>query len=287
MPGELWRTHGLEVSRDADGAIVTSGAMSYWADEPVSSYAVGDTFRPVGAQGPALKVTRVSISDEVIGTRMGKPVRQWHIEVESDGTVTGGGDETTRARWTFEKSKDDDGLTHMSGSVELIIDGDDPSPFSMELGDTFGSKLTDVPIEDMKSLKCTRVSASDEWTDKGVRRWTVTYDGAKVAPASGDILVPTDTEETISYEINGRTTRAVDGTFVVLKRSSSPVERRSLVRYWEEESGGKNKTTLGSAYEELGIELGIVVSERVTKETIKENGVVIGSYWRHDIEVEK
>ena len=279
MPGELWRTHGLEVSRDADGAIVTSGSLSYWADEPVSSYAVGDTFQPIGAYGPTLVVTRVSMSDDVVGTRLGRPVRQWQITVESEGTSTGAGD-AARARWTYEMSKDDNGLIHHRGSVELKIDGD-PLVFEMELGDEFGKKLTDVPIEDMKILLCTRVSASDEWTDKGVRRWTVTYDGAKVAPASGGSLVPTDTEETISYEINGRTTRAVDGTFVVLRRSLDPVERRSLVRYWGEESGGGNKTTLGSAYEG-----GIAVSERVTKETIKENGVVIGSYWRHDIEVE-
>ena len=280
MPGELWRTHGLEVSRDADGAIVTSGSLSYWADEPVSSYAVGDTFQPIGAYGPTLVVTRVSMSDDVVGTRLGRPVRQWQITVESEGTSTGAGD-AARARWTYEMSKDDNGLIHHRGSVELKIDGD-PLVFEMELGDEFGKKLTDVPIEDMKILLCTRVSASDEWTDKGVRRWTVTYDGAKVAPASGDSLVPTDTEETISYEINGRTTRAVDGTFVVLRRSSLPVTRRSLVRYSKEESGGKNETTLGSAYEG-----GIAVSERVTKETIKENGVVIGSYWRHDIEVEE
>ena len=280
MPGELWRTHGLEVSRDADGAIVTSGSLSYWADEPVSSYAVGDTFQPIGAYGPTLVVTRVSMSDDVVGTRMGRPVRQWQITVESEGTSTGAGD-AARARWTYEMSKDDNGLIHHRGSVELKNDGDAPA-FGMGLGDTFGSKLSSVPIEAMRALICTRVSASDEWTDKGVRRWTVTYDGAKVAPASGDSLVPTDTEETISYEINGRTTRAVDGTFVVLRRSSLPVTRRSLVRYSKEESGGKNETTLGSAYEG-----GIAVSERVTKETIKENGVVIGSYWRHDIEVEE
>ena len=280
MPGELWRTHGLEVSRDADGAIVTSGSLSYWADEPVSSYAVGDTFQPIGAYGPTLVVTRVSMSDDVVGMRMGRPVRQWQITVESEGTSTGAGD-AARARWTYEMSKDDNGLVYHRGSVELKNDGDAPI-FKMSLGDEFGKKLT-VPIGGMSDLKCTRVSASDEWTDKGVRRWTVTYDGAKVAPASGDSLVPTDTEETISYEINGRTTRAVDGTFVVLRRSILPVTRRSLVRYSEEESGGKNETTLGSAYEGLGI----AVSERVTKETIKENGVVIGAYWRHDIEVEK
>ena len=274
MPEELWRAHSLDVTKDSDGTITTSGSFSYWEDEPVSRHAIGDDFQPVGPQGPTLKVTRYSISDSVIGTRMGRPFRQWQITVEGDGTASDGGN--TNIKYTFDISKDDNGLIHKTGTMEATNDGDAPS-VTLNLGDTF-------TVPGVGDVRCTKISGGDEYTDKNVHRWTVTCEGASVAPESGDSLVPTEVTEDVSYEINGVTARAVDGEFIVLRRSEEPVTKRSITRYTATAARIANP---GDEYRiPGGGSLGLVTGEKVTKETIKENGVEIGSYYRHDIEVE-
>ena len=87
-----------------------------------------------------------------------------------------------------------------------------------------------------------------------------------------------DTESTIAYEINGSTVRSVAGEFIALRRSETPVTKKSITVYT---STVDAVTVPGSTYEG-----GIVISENISKETIKNNGVVTASYYKHSIEVE-
>ena len=273
MAEELWRAHSFDKSKDSDGGTTTSGSFTYWEDAPVTRYEIGDPFQPVGPQGPTLKVTKISVSDNVIGMKNGKPFRQWQITVEGDASGDGTGDSSVKTKYTIEEYKDDNGVTYRKGSIIAVNEGDSPT-FEARIGDTLN-----IPVNGWGGLKCTRVSGGDEYTEKGVRRWTMTFEGAGIPQEGGEGGgLPSDQENNESYEINGLTTRSVGGDFVVLQRSGTPVIKKSITEYHDD------KTLVAKPGTEYSG--GVVTAYRITKETIKENGVSLKEYYRHDIEIE-
>ena len=80
MADNLYRSYSLEKSL-SNGEVVTSGSLTIWEDSPASRYNIGDTFRPV-PNGPLLTVSKINITDNVIGEKDGKPIRQWQVNIE-------------------------------------------------------------------------------------------------------------------------------------------------------------------------------------------------------------
>ena len=272
MAEKLLRSHSLEKSKGADG-ITTSGSFSFWEDSPISPFEIGDEFQPVPG-GPTLRVGKVSISDSVVGERFGRPFRQWQITVEGDSCVQSENTGNANIKYTFLIEKGDDGITKRTGTMEVTNTGNSPS-ITVQVGGHF-------TVPGIGEVSCTKVSGGDSYTDSGAHKWTVTYEGAKVDASGGDDdtpILPESTEE-VTYEINGTTTRSVSGEFVVLRRSTTPITKKSLTVY---NNSAARLTTPGEAYADTGY---IAVSETVTKEEQKVNGVSIGSYYRHELSLE-
>ena len=272
MTEKLLRSHSLEKSKGADG-ITTSGSFSFWENSPVSPLNIGDEFQSVPG-GPILKVGKVSISDSVVGERFGRPFRQWQITVEGDSSVQSEDTGDSNVKYTFLIEKGDDGITKRTGTMEVTNTGASPS-ISIQVGGSF-------TVPGVGAVTCTKVSGGDSYTESGSHKWTVTYEGAKVEASGGgdDTSTLPESEEEISYEINGTTARSVAGEFIVLRRSTSPITKKSLTVY---NNSATRLTTPGDAYADTGC---IAVSETVAKEEQKVNGVSIGHYYRHELTLE-
>lgn len=265
MTEKLHRSYSMEKTKGADG-VTTSGSFSFWEDAPVSPLDIGDEFQPVPG-GPKLRVGKVSISDSVIGERFGRPFRQWQITVEGDSSVASG-DENARVKYTFSIDKQESGVISRSGTMEVTNDGASPA-ITIAIGGTF-------TVPGIGEVVCTKTSGGDSITTGGVRRWTVTYEGAKT-DAGGPTTMP-ETTETVTFELNGVTARSVAGELIALRRSTTPITKKSTTIC---NDSSARLTTPGNAYSG-----GIAMSERVAKETVKVNGVQVGAYYRHEIEVE-
>lgn len=263
MTEKLHREYSLDKSKGADGIITTSGSFTFWEDNPVSPLNIGDDFNPV--PGVTLKVSKINISDSVIGERMGRPFRQWKITVEGDSSASGSG--STNIKYTFSIEKQDTGVTVKTGTMEVTNDGVAPT-FSVAIGGTFN-------VPGIGNVTCTRINGSDTTLPDETKRWTTTYEGAQAG--AGSVTMPDDTE-VISYELNGIAVRSVSGEFIALRRSLSPIKKQSITIC---NNSATPLSAPGSTYSG-----GITVSERVTKEVVKVNGVNVGSYYRHDLEVE-
>ena len=255
MPDALYRSYSLE--KDSNG---TSGSLTFYEDSPRSPFDVGDTFSPISG-GPLLNVSKVSIKDNVIGVEAGKVKRQWQITVEgSTGTST---NSDIKYNFTIEANEN-------SGSMEVINKGSAPA-ITLRIGDKFN-------IPGIGQVTCSKVNGSDSYDDNGSHVWSVTYEGStKVKNYDADSELP-DNELTVSYEINGSTVRSVAGELIVLRRSATPITKKNFTVYTDSVNP---VVTIGSTYND-----GIVLSESISHEVIKSDGVVTNSYYKHDIEVE-
>ena len=258
MPDALYRSYSLE--KDSNG---TSGSLTFYEDSPRSPFDVGDTFSPISG-GPLLNVSKVSIKDNVIGIEAGKVKRQWQITVEgSTGSTGNSANSDIKYNFTIEANEN-------SGSMEVINKGSAPA-ITLRIGDKFN-------IPGIGQVTCSKVNGSDSYDDNGSHVWSVTYEGStKVKNTDTDTELP-ENELTVSYEINGSTVRSVAGELITLRRSTTPITKKSIVIY----SNSINPIVeIGSVYEN-----GIALSESISKVVIKNDDVITNSYFKHDIEVE-
>ncbi len=258
MADALYRSYSLE--KDSNG---TSGSLTYYEDSPKSPFDVGDTFSPISG-GPLLNVSKVSIKDNVIGIEAGKVKRQWQITVEgSTDAVSTSTSSDIRYNFTIEANEN-------SGSMEVINKGSAPA-ITLKIGDKF-------TIPGIGKVTCSKVNGSDDYDDNGSHIWSVTYEGStKVKNYDADSELP-DNEETITYELNGITTRSVAGELIALRRSATPITKKNFTVYT---NSANPVATIGSTYND-----GIVLSESISHEVIKSDDVITNSYYKHDIEVE-
>ena len=254
MPEKLYQSHSLEKTSEG-----ISGSLTLWEDSPVSPVDVGDTFSPV-ANGPVLIAEKVSIKDNVLGTFNGKLLRQWQITIEGSNNSSGSAE--THVKYNFNISAGE-----KSGSMEVTNTGNHPS-ITLDIGDTFN-------VPGIGKVFCSNVKGSDDYDDNGVHVWTVIYEGTDKQQVSASLP---ETEIATTYEINGATVRTVAGEFVALRRSETPITKKSITLYQETDTA---VTSPGATYEG-----GIVTSVNISKETIKNNGVVTATYYKHQIEVE-
>jgi hypothetical protein len=145
-------------------------------------------------------------------------------------------------------------------------DGDAPT-FAIDLGDEFA-------VPGVGSIICTSVSGGDELKKDGGTRWNITYSGAKVDTSTLPDPEPLSTDNAF----NGEKARTVAGELVMLRRSITPIKTGTVTIY---NNSNTLVTTPGNTYS-----WGLVQSESVSHEVIKQDGITIGSYYRHDISIE-
>ncbi len=167
--------------------------------------------------------------------------------------------------YSLEKSSDN---SRVITSGSLTYWSDTPTS-TYSIGDDFR------PVPEAPLMKVAKVSIKDsvigEHCGLPVRQWQITVEG------SNDTSLPAN-EQSIEYELNGVTARTVDGEFVVLRRSSTPITRKSITVCT---STNTAVVLPGATYEG-----GIVTSVNIVKETTKINGADLGTYYKQTIEVE-
>ena len=255
--------------RDAQGNTTQSGTVeiSNTGDNPSTTYALGSTITLPGVG--SLTCTKISGAD----TYTDKGLRKWIVTYEgSDATQTDPDNPTATTKYTLDIENNADGITVYTGTKEITCTGEAPT-ISTSVGGTFS-----VPY--VGSLTCTRVHSSNDGNT-----WTVLIEGSRGGGSSSnpdDPDTPTpsmpENETVINYELNGITVRTVAGEFLALTRSQTPITKKSVTVYTNTVTAVASP---GSTYEG-----GTVLSENIVKETIKSNGVVTGSYYKHTLEVE-
>ena len=272
-PGDTNVKYTFNIEKDSDGSVKNSGTMEVanTGAAPAISVSLDGKFSVPGVG--EVSCTKVSGGDEYTGSGAHK----WNVTYEGARTTGGGGDTgDTNVKYTFLIEKSDDGITKHTGTMEVTNTGTSPS-ITVQVGGSFS-------VPGVGTVTCTKVSGGDTYTDSGAHKWTITYEGARVEAGSGggsgDNPTLPESKEEITYEINGTTTRSVSGEFIVLRRSTTPVIKKSLTVY---NNSALRLTTPGSAYADTDA---VAVSETVAKEEQKVNGVTIGSYYRHEISLE-
>ena len=154
--------HSFSIELD-NNSVLHSGSLSVYAqgELPPSNISVGDTINIPGVG--RLVCRRISGSDDFNDNG----VRVWNITYECSDTT----DETSHdTKYSFSI---EDGH---SGSMQVVNDGEAPT-ITLSVGSTFR-------IPGIGNVKCTKISGSDEFTDTGIHRWTVTYEGSDTSQAS-------------------------------------------------------------------------------------------------------
>ena len=249
---------------DTDGQ---SGTMevSNTGASPIVNIKVGDSFT-IPKLG-SVKCTNIRVSNSFND----KSEQVWTVVYE--GTATTSSDEsgsTEPVVISGVKYSSNEAADGKSGSMETTNIGDTPA-VTHRIGDSF-------TIPNLGSVTCTNIRVSNSYNDKGAKVWTVVYEGtATTSSSSSGSSIPED-EISVSHELNGVTVRTVAGEFIALRRSPTPITKKSITIYNNSENA---IASIGQNYSG-----GIALSESITKETIKVNGITTGFYYRHNIEVE-
>ena len=215
---------------------------------PVLSLDIGDTFSIPGIG--EVTCTQVRGSDSFSD----KGVHSWTV-IYDGSTNLGSSGQSSNTKYSFNIENNNDGVTVYSGSVEESYSGDTPN-ITLQIGDKFS-----IPFAG--ELTCTKIKANDEYDDNGVHKWLVVCEGARSGNSdsgSGDLP---ENEETISYEINGSTVRSVAGELIALRRSATPITKKSITVYSRTNTA---IATLGTLYQG-----GIAISENISREKVNNS----------------
>ena len=258
------------IEKDDNGDIKYTGSMGVLntGATPSLDINIGDKFTiPTIGEVTCIKI---SGGDEYTDNN----THRWRVTYEAEKVTANEDsdieDNDINIRYDFVIEKTSEGITRYAGTMEVVNTGDTPS-LEFEIGDVFN-----IPC--IGEVVCTKINGSDDYTDNGIHRWKMIYDGAKVTGDNEESTSIPDDEESVTYELNGITTRSVSGEFIALRRSANPIIKKSITRYT---ANSTQIVTIGAAYSG-----GVAISEQITKENLKIDGVQVGTYYRHDIEVE-
>lgn len=284
-----------------NGNFLGTASFSFYSDVPVPDFEVGDTlvlwlpdsivpnrfYKILDLDSdkysfdfdnfPVLVVDKISVNDNVIGTAFGTPFRQWLITVDGflrrKQMLLIGNWKPIISNFNVKAEPDehysvDNPLIKYSGSFQSSNFGNNPEPV-IGIGGVFA-----FPGFRNVNFICCNYSCSDEFDAFGQHVWKITYDCVSV----DDNATLPETEFSVTHELNGSTVRSVSGELIALRRSSTPITKKSITVYSDLDSP---IATPGSTYEG-----GIVLSENIIKETIKNDGMVTAQYYKHSIEVE-
>lgn len=304
MSDNLFYSYNLDLSHpssDPEGNFLGTASFSFYSDVPVPDFDVGDTlvlwlpdsivpnrfYKILDIDSdkysfdldnfPVLVVDKISVDDNVIGTAFGAPFRQWLITVDGFLRIKIPRNLELLAplisKFNVKAEPDelyseDNPSVKYSGSFQSSNFGDVPKTV-VGIGGGYS-----FPGFSGVNFICCNYSCSDEFDAYGQRVWNITYDCVSV---DNESILP-DTEISVTHEINGSTVRSVSGEFIALRRSATPITKKSITVYSD---SVEPIAAPGEIYEG-----GIVTSENIIKETIKNNGILTASYYKHSIEVE-
>ena len=246
---------------DNSGGLSHSGSIEITtiSDTPPSTYQVGSSLNIPGIG----EVTCVKVSGSDSYTDNGR--RKWTIIYEGADSSSATAQDT---RYSFDIETNSDGITVYSGSKEISYSGDTPTP-GINVGETFS-----IPV--IGSLTCSKIRGSDE----GAGSWTFVIEGSRTnSDTSGEQFSLPDEEISVSYELNGTTARTIDGDFIALRRSNTPIKKTTITEY---SASQEALAVIGDNYKSFGLAL----SENIIKEVVKKDNVIISTYYKHTIEVE-
>ena len=263
--------YSFSIEKDGKSSI-SSGTIQVIneGDTPTLNPQIGGTLTIPGLG--EVTCTSITANDEYSESG----TRRWIVTYESNT------EQTQHTKYSFSIKKDGDSSVS-SASMQVVSEGDTPT-LSLNVGQNFN-------VPGLGEITCTNITANDEYSESGTRIWTVTYEGSTESQTSGgedsgssggsgsSDDSSTANEENVSYELNGITVRTVTGELLVLRRSQTPISKKSITVYNNSES---RLTTIGSEYNNQGI----AISENISKETIKVNGNVTKTQYKHVIEVE-
>ena len=302
MPDTLGYSYSFSFPRyhfDANDIICPFVTFSFYADEPLISKFELDKgiksehwlseailsnydkkFKPQYLDDieHVLIPVKLSINDEIVGSRNGKPFRQWKHTIEGYVQREVAADSDSAAikpvvkGYSVSSVPQDNGSILFKVSIETVCRDDIPSLLYQ-----IGSSIEDVPGVPVP-LTCNSYNFKDSYDEAGLYVWTVVYEGSAVYWPEGEQFSFPDEEVSVSYELNGSTARTVDGELLALRRSESPIMKKSITVYTDSASP---VAVMGSSFKG-----GIALSESIIKETIKVDGVITGSYYKHSVEVE-
>ena len=151
--------HSFSIEQD-DDSVIHSGSVSraVTSDTPPRSISVGSLINIPGAG--RIKCTKISGSDDF--NEYGQ--RVWHLTYEgSDAPQSSGSYDTLNTKYSFTIDNEH------SGSMQVVNEGDTPD-VTLAIGSTFR-------IPGIGEVVCSKISGSDDYSNNGTRRWTVTYEG--------------------------------------------------------------------------------------------------------------
>ena len=258
---DLHAKYSFSIDNDSSSGSVEFSATG---NEPVFAHNIGDTILLPGIG--EVKCTKISGSDSYSDN--GK--RKWTVIYEASNEAQSQEHQNDNVKYSLSIENNSEGITVYSGTKEFSFSGELPA-LDFNIGDTFSLPL-------IGNVTCTKI----HYGNNEANSWTVTIEGSRSGSETGadydDEQGLPENETTINYEINGSTVRSIAGEFIALRRSQTPITKKSITVYT---STVDPVTTPGSIYES-----GIVTSENISKETIRNNGVVTASYYKHSIEVE-
>ena len=259
--------YSFSVENDSSGNLTHSGSVEITStgNSPAFAHNVGDSISLPGIG--SVTCTKVSGSDSYSDSG----VRKWTVTYEASDKSEAAQALNNSTKYSLSIENNSDGVTVFSGSKEISYSGNNPT-----VSENIGSSFT-LPV--IGAVTCTRI----QYTNDEANSWKILIEGSRAGNSSSgddgdDTFSLPDTETTISYELNGTTVRSVSGEFIALKRSENPITKKSITVYSDSVTP---IAAPGTSYQG-----GIVISENIILETIKNNGVVTGSYYKHTLEVE-
>ena len=307
MAEKLYEAHSIQYSADRNNLNTPLGtaSFSFWCDTPNPSgiyqnVRVGEVLDPAVwlpksiqphnsiehgldfKAPPKLHITDVHIDDEVIGELNGTPYRQYKITAEGYLIEDGYDDnEPNITDYSVNAEENDTGDISFTASVTSVNGGEAPAILA-NIGEAIDFPGVSVP------LVCNSYKFSNGLDEFKRHVWTVIYECSASVPAeSSSTTLPQEEQLDTTYELNGSTLRSIAGELIVLRRSQTPITKKTVIAH---------SLTSEPVYL-IGSECygGIALSDKVSKETkeiIQMNeidgtsSITTLTYFRHEIEVE-
>ncbi|MBQ7593258.1 MAG: hypothetical protein IJU48_02760 [Synergistaceae bacterium] len=304
MADKLYQTYNFEISRTDNG--IYRASFDIWSDDPrgPEKYSLGNSVNFIPDEimpnpyersknpgkypaqlGYKIFITKKTTTDEKIGELCNYPYRLWHHQYEGYLILPeSGGEFPSQISYSVDIERNDDGESVYSGTMTVTqaFEPETPDATQIDLLYQIGDTFT-IPLYEGISLTCTKISTSNSYNDYGLEVITTVYEGKLTADEDGTFELPAEEITDITHELNGLTVRTIAGELIALRRSTTPITRKTLTAYSQ---SSEPFYALGS--ESNG---GIVLSDKVIKETKEIRNSRTGKletqiYYRHEIEVE-
>lgn len=294
MAEKLYNSRSFEYSvLSYQGSPEGKASFTFFADTPVpNEISIGKrisgericprTISPHPSNGqninvPDLIVTDIHSEDVILGELNGTPYRQFKITVDGWLSTKNDSGSTYVVSYTVNAERKDNGDILYTATIETIsiLNGDNQIQKFCDIGNSVSVPNVSVP------LICISYKFNDGLDDFKRYVWTGIYEFSALIPAS--VELPEETEQNLSYELNGVTVRTIAGELLVLRRSENPIVKKTIVAY----SNNTNPIyTPGEACHD-----GIAMSDKIVEETkeywdVNSAEFVTSVQYRHEIEVE-